>query len=192
MRSRFTFWYSRSSGPPDKVGLCGPHWISAQGPVDANDLDGGEFGTGVLLVPGAVGGRACVAMVVPEYPGGAVSVNYRPIPPGIHELGHTDRVRFGELTLWVAEIRHAEVVAYDPAVHGEGQRCLRTKSRLRPQDRIVCCPRCRSIYSERAFALGRPCEVCAHDPNERDWEPPANGRNGSGLAELLELVGERA
>ena len=93
------------------------------------------------------------------------------------------------MNAWLAESQQADPAEYEPALHGPDQRCGRTKARLRAGERIIICPGCGTMFSERAYALGRPCEYCRHDPTQSEWVPPAAASNGSGLAELLGLLG---
>jgi len=129
-----------------------------------------------------------VAAIVPDVLAHAVSANREPLPAGLHQLGHTDQLQWGGLTVSLAESRQAETTEYDPALHGEDQRCGRTKARFRSGDQIVTCPGCGTMFSARAYALARPCEYCKHDPAQGEWSPPAPADNRSGLAELLGLL----
>jgi hypothetical protein len=189
MGSTFVLWHARGKEVPQKMALDGPVWLSPAGlAVDGQGASAGADG-GVLLLPASVGKKAAVAVIVPDALAQAVSANHEPLPSGFHQLGHEDQLQWNELTVSLAESQQAELAVYDPALHGPDQRCGRSKARLRSGDRIVICPGCGSMFSERAYALGRPCEYCRHDPTQGEWVPPAAASNGSGLAELLGLLG---
>ncbi len=169
--------------------LRGPTYLSADGPRRATRTDTAEVDAGeVLLVPVASNRHALTALIVPDGCSAIVSINRQPLARGLHEVGHGDRLDVGTLTAFLAEDQQAEVVAYDPALHGEDQRCARTKTRLKSGDRIVRCPGCNTVYSERAWGLERPCEICRHDPTARPWEPPPEQHGRCGLNELLDLA----
>ncbi|MGD0898936.1 MAG: hypothetical protein ABR915_13945 [Thermoguttaceae bacterium] len=188
MGRRFVLWHACGKEAPQKMELAGPVWLSAAGLAAPGQGASADTADGVLLLPANVGKKAAVAAIVPDALDQAVSANREPLRPGLHQLGHEDRLQWGELSVSLAESQQADPAEYDPALHGDGQRCGRTKARLRPGDRIVIC-RCGTIFSERAYALGRPCEYCRHDPTQGEWAPPAAAANGAGLAELLGLLG---
>jgi hypothetical protein len=188
--SRWIAWCASGKRAPRKVPLVGAARLTAAGLVMARAQRAAGPRPGVWLVPATKAAkRAAVAAIVHHAAAQSVSVNGRPLDAGIHQLGHADRLQLGPLTVWLAESRQAGVVVYDPAVHGAGQRCGRTKAPLHPSDRIVLCPGCRTIFSERAYGLMRPCEYCPHDPNQGEWLPPVAADSGAGLADLLSLLG---
>jgi hypothetical protein len=188
--SRWNVWCAWENGAPQKSPLDGAAWLTAAGLATADAQRAAEPRAGVLLVPAMTAGkRAAVAAIVHDAAAETVSVNGRPLDAGIHQLGHADQLQLGSLKAWLAESRQADVVQYDPAIHGAAQRCGRTKAPLRPGDRIVLCPGCRTIFSERAYGLMRPCEYCPYDPKQGEWLPPAATDNATGLTELLALLG---
>ena len=189
VQSSFVLWNKCREEAPRKMDLAGPVWLSAAGLAAAELVPAVGGGEAVLLLPAKVGRKAAVAAIVPDALDQAVSANRKPLPPGLHQLGHEDQLQWDEWIVWLAESQQAQPAEYDPPLHGLDQRCGRTKARLLPGDRIIVCPGCGTIFSERAYALGRPCEYCRHDPAQGEWAPPAAASNGAGLAELLGLLG---
>lgn len=154
--------------------------------------DDGEFS----LVPGprtaaAVHalrrGSAVGVLIVGEH--ARVEKNGVACGPGLHAVGHGDRLTIARTSVWVSADVTPVAQAYDPPVHGDDQFCQRTKSRLTPGESIVVCPgttqrACDSRYKAAAWALGLRCHVCGHDPKAPRWCPPA----GADIARLRALL----
>ena len=89
MGRQFVLWISLSDAGARKTPLDKPLWLSATGLIP--DAEGApRLPRGVLLLPAKVGKRAAVAAIVPEALDQATSANRKPLPPGLHQLGHGD------------------------------------------------------------------------------------------------------
>ena len=185
---KIALWHAAGQGPPARHEVAGPTWLSEAGLRAASQHAPGDLDHRLLLLPASAGRRDCCVVLVPDALARTVSRNHDPLPAGLHRLRHADRLDLAGQTVWVAESRAAEVIEYDPAVHGEDVFCARTKARLVPGARVVRCPDCGLLYTERAWALSIPCHICGHDSKQSEWQPPHTVAQSGGVRELLALV----
>lgn len=160
-------------------------------------------GTNVLLArlddAEIAGARtACAAVLVPPGRNGRVRLNGIALPPGMHMLGHRDRLDAGDRTFWVSLQARVEETVYQPSEFGSDCFCFRTKARLVPGESIVICPGspgepCGAIYRSAAWKAVDRCRRggCGFDPSEPPWRPvPPRHTSGVFLDELLERLSD--
>jgi len=156
-------------------------WFDASGGVSL----GPSVRPAAAIVP-ARRGAAIGLVFVPEI--GTVERNGCRSPSGASALHHGDRLTVAGREWFVSSDVEPVAFAYDPAIHGEDQFCLRTKARLVVGEPVVACPgtgraACGLLYTAAAWRLGLRCHACGRDPKARRWRPPVPPRGG--LASLV-------
>jgi hypothetical protein len=137
-------------------------------------------------------------VVVPENLSQSVTRNGVSLPPGLHELRHSDRLDYNGRSFWVSSDPKAEEVQYEPAIHGASVTCAYTKAPIQEGDSVVACPGkpgtpCGAVYGADAWRLAmeseRPvkCLLCGYDSKQPKWEPP-QPRAKIDLEEILQLA----
>ncbi len=185
--TQVTLWYG-DGGTEQVVGrIVG---IAATGVAVQDPQDAAHHAT----VFAARRGRTVGALLVPADLGGGVTINGTPAGIGLHVLRHGDRIDMGGHPTWVSADTEPVETTYDPAQHGDDQRCLRTRTRLAAGEPIVVCPGtpttpCAGMFKRTAWRPTLRCHQCGFDPRARRWRPPAR-RGGPRLAELLAMAKE--
>lgn len=167
--SELTIWQHRDAAPQGLRARVG--WLTQAGAVvtePPRELAG-------ALVPWRRGVVVGLLLVAPTR---SVACNGGRCPAGVQPLRHGDRLNVGATELWISGDVEPEPVAYDAAVHGSDQFCLRTKARLLTGESVVVCPGtagawCGMLYKAAAFALHLRCHACGRDPRAPRWRPPA-------------------
>ncbi len=192
-----TFWHNARRTAPSALfsvercdtaptqHLAASAWFSATGELSLVPGLGA-----VAIALGLRRGAAVGVLVVGE--GALVARNGVACGPGLHALGHADRLTVGGCVAWVSADIVPVAQGYAPALHGDDQFCQRTKARLAVGEPIVVCPgtahrACDARFKESAWALGVRCHVCGYDPAAPRWQPPAAAR-GTRLRALLALA----